>query len=151
MFVVRLAELNIEIKNKYDYIKDMCHDYITAGKADFCVSASDEEISAEGKGTSFDKGYLESLAIYRKIAEKIIEYNGFLLHGVAFEANKCGIAFLAKSGVGKSTHARLWKELLKNKMTIINGDKPLVRIIDEKIFAYGSAWAGKEKIHTKAI
>ena len=147
MFVVCLAEINIAIENKYDYIKNMCHDYITASKADFCVSVSDEEIQAEDKGTGFDKGYLESLAIYRKIAEKITQYNGFLLHGVVFEANKCGIAFLAKSGVGKTTHAKLWQELLKNEMTVINGDKPLVRIIDGKIFAYGSAWAGKENWH----
>lgn len=148
MFVVRLAELNISIENKYDYIKTMCRDYITDKKADFCVSASDEEIRAEGNGKNFDMGYLESLAIYRKIAKKIIEYNGFLLHGVVAEVNNCGIVFLARSGVGKSTHASLWKELLKDKMTIINGDKPLVRIIDEKIFAYGTAWAGKENLHT---
>lgn len=148
MFVVCLAELNIAIENKYDYIKDMCRDYITENKADFCVSASDEEINAEGNGQYFDKGYLESLAIYRKIAEKITQYNGFLLHGVAFEAKNCGIAFLAKSGVGKTTHAKLWKEMLNNEMTIINGDKPLIRIIDEKVFVYGSAWAGKEKLNT---
>jgi len=148
MFVICLADLNIAIENKYDYIKAMCRDYITDNKADFCVSASSEEILSEDKGTGFDKGYLESLAIYRKISEKIIEYGGFLLHGVVFEVNKCGVAFLARSGVGKSTHARLWKELLKNEMTIINGDKPLVRIIDEKIFAYGTAWAGKENLHT---
>lgn len=148
MFVICLAELNIAIENKYDYIKAMCRDYITDHKADFCVSVSDEEIQAEDKGTGFDKGYLESLAIYRKIAEKVIEYNGFLLHGVVAEVKQCGVAFLARSGVGKSTHARLWKELLKNEMTIINGDKPLIRIIDGKIFAYGTAWAGKENIHT---
>ncbi len=150
MFVVCLAELNIAIDNKYDYIKAMCRDYITDNKSDFCVSATDEEIQAEDKGTGFDKGYLESLAIYRKIAEKVPEYNGFLLHGVVAEVHKCGVAFLAKSGVGKSTHARLWKELLKEKMTIINGDKPLVRIMDDKIFAYGTAWAGKENLHTNA-
>lgn len=150
MFVVCLADLNIAIENKYDYIKAMCRDYITDNKADFCVSATDEEIQAEDKNTGFGKGYLESLAIYRKIAEKIIEYHGFLLHGVAVEVNQCGIVFLAKSGVGKSTHARLWKELLKNEMTIINGDKPLVRIMDDKIFAYGTAWAGKENLHTNA-
>lgn len=148
MFVVRLAELNIAIQNKHDYIKDMCHDYITADKADFCVSASDKEIDAEGKGKDFDRGYLESLAIYRKIAEQITQYNGFLLHGVVFETNKCGVVFLAQSGVGKSTHAMFWKELLKDKMIVVNGDKPLVRIIDGKIFAYGTAWAGKEKLHT---
>lgn len=148
MFVICLAELNIAIENKYDYIKAMCRDYITDNKANFCVFASDEEIQAENKGTGVDKGYLESLAIYRKIAEKVLEYNGFLMHGAVVEVNKCGVAFLARSGVGKSTHTKLWKELLKNEMTIINGDKPLVRIMDGKIFTYGTPWAGKENIHT---
>ncbi|MBQ9097327.1 MAG: hypothetical protein IJY55_02900 [Clostridia bacterium] len=148
MFVICLAELNIAIENKYDYIKAMCRDYITYNKADFCVSASDEEIQAEDKGTGFDRGYLESLAIYRKIAEKILDYNGFLMHGVVLDADGCGIAFLAKSGVGKSTHTNLWKQLLGDKMTVINGDKPLVRIAGDTVFAYGTPWAGKENIHT---
>ena len=148
MFVVRLAELNIGIENKYDYIYNMCGDYITDNVPDFTVWASDDEIMEEDNGTGFDRGYLESLAVYRKIAESILKYNGFLMHGVAVDVDGCGIAFLAKSGVGKSTHTRLWKELLKNLMTVVNGDKPLVRIIDGKIFAYGTAWAGKENLHT---
>lgn len=148
MFVVRLAELNIGIENKYDYIYNMCVDYITDNAPDFTISVSYDEIMEEDKGTGFYKGYLESLAVYRKIAERILKYNGFLMHGVAVDVGGCGIAFLAKSGVGKSTHTRLWKELLKNKMTVVNGDKPLIRMIDGKIFAYGTAWAGKENIHT---
>ena len=148
MFTVKLAELNIGIENNYDYIYKMCADYITDKKADFTVSVSYDEIMAEDKGTGFDKGYLESLAIYRKIAERILKYKGFLMHGVMADVSGCGIAFLAKSGVGKSTHTRLWKELLKDKMIIVNGDKPLLRIIDDKIFGYGTAWAGKENIHT---
>ena len=148
MFAVRLAELNIGIENKYDYIRKMCVDYITDKPVDFTVSVSDDEIMAEDNGTGFDGGYLESLAVYRKIAERILKYNGFLMHGVAVDVGGCGIAFLAKSGVGKSRHTKLWKILLKDKMIIVNGDKPLVRIIDDKIFAYGTAWAGKEHMHT---
>ena len=148
MFVICLAELHIAIANKYDYIKAMCRDYITDHKADFCLSASDAEIQAEDKGSGFDKGYLESLAIYRKIAEKILDYNGFLLHGALINVGGCGIAFLARSGVGKSTHIRLWHDLLGDKMVIVNGDKPLVRMIDGKVFAYGTPWAGKENMHT---
>lgn len=90
----------------------MCVDYITDNAPDFTLSASDNEIKEEDKGTSFDSGYLESLTIYRKIAERILKYNGFLMHGTAIDVGGCGIAFLAKSGVGKSTHTGLWKELL---------------------------------------
>lgn len=152
MFVVRLAELNIGIENKHDYIRNMCADYITENTPDFIVSASESEIAEEDRGRGFDSGYLESLAVYRKIAERIVEYDGFLMHGVFGDVAGCGIAFLARSGVGKSTHAAHWKTLLEDKLTIINGDKPLVRRIGDKIFAYGTPWAGKENIHvnTKA-
>ena len=148
MFVICLAELNIGVENKYNYIYDMCVDYITDNAPDFVVSASDDEIMEEDKGKGFDKGYLESLAIYRKIAERVIGYNCFLMHGVAVDVEGCGVVFLGKSGMGKTTHAKLWKEFLKDRMVIVNGDKPLVRIIDGKIFAYGTPWAGKENIHT---
>lgn len=148
MFIVRLAELNICIENKYEYIHNMCKDYLTKGPADFSVSVSEEEIMAEDKGPGFDRGYLESLAIYRKIAKKMLDYNGFLMHGVTVDVRGLGIAFLAKSGVGKSTHVSLWKKLLGDEMTIVNGDKPLVRISGNNIFSYGTPWAGKENIHT---
>ena len=148
MFIVRLAELNIGIENKYEYIYNMCVDYITDNTPDFSISVSDNEIMAESNGTIQHKGYLESLAIYRKIAEKTLDYRSFLLHGVVADVDGCGIALLAKSGIGKSTHAKLLTELLKDRICIINGDKPLIRIIEGKIFAFGSPWAGKENIHT---
>lgn len=148
MFTVRLAELNITINNKFEYIKKLCADYIVDAKADFIVEVTDAEIEAERECENNDKGYLEALAIYRKIAEKITEYNGFLMHGAVISVDDCGIAFLAKSGTGKTTHINLWSKLLKNKVTVINGDKPLVRVIDGKIYAYGTPWAGKEGLNS---
>lgn len=153
MFNICLAEIIVQIDNKYPYIKNLCKDYIVQGGLEnFSVSLTDAEIDAEDDGSGFDRGYLESLAIYRKIAEKIIEYDGFLMHGAVIEADDNGIAFLAKSGVGKTTHVRLWQQLLGDKMTVVNGDKPLVRMIDGKVYAYGTPWAGKENIQTnKAV
>ena len=90
---------------------------------------------------------MESLIIYKKIAEKIEAYDGFLAHGVLADAHGIGCLFLGKSGVGKTTHALLWKTLLKENFHIINGDKPLIRCIDGKFYGYGTPWAGKENIH----
>ena len=144
---MKLADLIIGIENKYDYIEKMCSDYITnRNDCDFIVSVTDEEIKKESE-EKFSLGYLESLAIYRKISEKIIEYNGFLMHGVVVDACSKGIIFCAKSGVGKSTHAMLWKKYLGDKCEIINGDKPLIRIIDGVVYAFGTPWCGKEGIN----
>ena len=41
----------------------------------------------------------------------------------------------------------LWQELLGDKMTVVNGDKPIVRFFDdepEMPYAYGTPWNGKE-------
>lgn len=145
MFYIKIADLNILIKNKYEYVELMCRDYVvpTVSAPELVIEATDDEIAAE-QTASYPNGYLESLAIYRKIAVKIFEYDGFLIHGVIIETDNTGIGFFAKSGVGKSTHASLWKELLRDKLTVINGDKPLVRFSDGKAYAYGTPWAGKE-------
>ncbi len=148
MFVIRIAELNIGIENKFSYIQDMCRDYIVNETPDFSVAVTDAEILKESKGSENNKGYFESLAIYRKIAEKVIGYNTFLLHGVVIDVEGCGVGFLAKSGTGKTTHMLLWKELLEAKVTVVNGDKPLIKVKDNKVFAYGTPWAGKEKLQT---
>lgn len=145
MFVIRMAELNIGIDNKYDYIENFCALYIiNSDKTDFTVSASDFEIESERNAPENPVGYLEALAIYRKIADKIIEYDGFLLHAAVLDFCGEGIAFLAKSGVGKSTHIKLWKSLFGDKALVVNGDKPIVRKIDGVFYAYGTPWAGKE-------
>lgn len=145
MFYIKIADLNILIKNKYEYVELMCRDYVvpTVSAPELVIEATDDEIAAE-QTASYPNGYLESLAIYRKIAVKIFEYNGFLMHGVIIETDNTGIGFFAKSGVGKSTHASLWKELLRDKLTVINGDKPLVRFSGGQAYAYGTPWAGKE-------
>jgi len=150
MFNIRLADVVFSIDNKYSYVEKMCTDYICddIGQVDICVT--DEEINAEKTEADSDRGYLESLAVYRKIAEKIIDYKGFLMHGAVVEADGTGVAFLAKSGVGKSTHMMLWEKCLGTKFKVINGDKPLIRLIDGKIYAYGTPWAGKEKLQTNA-
>ena len=152
MFKIKLADLTVEIDNKYTYIEEQCSGYITEGDADFCVSLSDEQIAAEAAGIaesagmdmSFNLGYLESLAVYRVIAEKLLDYDGFLLHSAVIDVNGRGIAFAARSGTGKTTHIRLWHRLLGDRCAVINGDKPLIRFIEGKPYAYGTPWAGKE-------
>ncbi len=151
MFNVRLADLVIRIENKYEYIEKMCKDYIVFDeKYNFSVSVTEEEIKREENEDCSHPAYLESLAIYRKIAEKIIDYNGFLLHGVVLETDDCGVAFCAKSGTGKSTHAALWLKFLGDRCSVINGDKPLIRIKDGRAVAYGTPWCGKEGVNKNA-
>ena len=96
--------------------------------------------------------YLETLAVCRKIAERMPEHNTFLFYGSCIAVDGAGYVFTAKSGTGKSTHTRLWRELLDNRATMVNDDKPLIRIADDDAIIYGTPWDGKHPLsHNIAV
>jgi hypothetical protein len=59
-----------------------------------------------------------------------------------------GVAYLftARSGTGKSTHTRLWRECFGDRCTMVNDDKPLLRISDGGVTVYGTPWNGKHRL-----
>ena len=145
MFYLKMADMNIRIQNHFPYIEEMCRDYIVPApeEVDFEVTTTKEEVLAEGEGGE-RPDYLETLAVYRKIADAIIDRDGFLMHGAVIEVHGAGIMFTALSGTGKSTHIRLWRKFFGKDCHIVNGDKPLIRLFDGKPVVYGTPWAGKE-------
>ena len=54
--------------------------------------------------------------------------------------------FTAKSGTGKSTHTRLWRKYLGKKAVMVNDDKPLLKITEEGVTAYGTPYNGKHRL-----
>ena len=146
MFYMRIAEMNIKVCNHFPYIENMCRDYVIPepDHIDFTVTTTQEEVMAEGEGEGGNPAYLETLAVYRKVADRIIDLGGFLMHGAVIEVYGNGIMFTAKSGTGKSTHIRLWKKYFGKDCHIVNGDKPLIRLYDGTPTVYGTPWAGKE-------
>lgn len=145
MFKMELAGVRIGIENRYAYIEEQCRAFtVSDGEVAFTVSVTEEEIREEASGGDFSDGYCESICIYRNICEQIAEHNVFLMHASVIEVDGYAYAFAAKSGVGKSTHTRLW---LKNvpHARVLNGDKPLMRLeVDGTITAFGTPWNGKE-------
>ena len=65
-----------------------------------------------------------------------------LLHASLVRRNGYGYAFIAKSGTGKSTHTALWMENLPD-CDLINDDNPVLRIVNGRVWLYGSPWSGK--------
>lgn len=86
-------------------------------------------------------------ALFRKFGDILPLNDAFVLHSALLDVGGVGVAFAAHSGTGKSTHLNLWQQLLGDKMTIVNGDKPIVRFFEdepETSYAYGTPWNGKE-------
>lgn len=65
-------------------------------------------------------------------ARALLNYNGFCLHSSAIAVDNKAVLFAAKSGTGKSTHTRLWREYFgEDKAVMINDDKPAIRLMDD--------------------
>ena len=156
MIKIRLADTVIAIENRYRYLELQCGGYTVPPETseDFSVCASEEEIDKtialspeEIKDCNDLRGYAESICVYRAICMRLPDYDAFLFHGVAIEVNGKAYLFSAPSGVGKSTHLRFWMQEYKNKVIIINGDKPILRRKNGIFMVYGTPWAGKEGWH----
>lgn len=65
-----------------------------------------------------------------------------MMHASLVRQNGYGYAFIAKSGTGKSTQVSMWLRYLPG-CDLMNDDNPIVRIIDNKAYIYGSPWSGK--------
>ena len=154
----RFAGRTVQVRSLYREVHDFCRDYRAEGTPAFTVVTVPGDIDFERKKSAredrtagrpvraFPDWYLEELAVYRKIAERMPEYNTVLFHGSAIAVEGEGYLFTAKSGTGKSTHARLWRELLGERAVMVNDDKPLIRVTDAGAIVCGTPWDGKHRL-----
>ena len=70
-------------------------------------------------------------------------YNVVLMHASVTMNNGYGYLFLGKSGTGKSTHSKLWRQYIEGS-DLLNDDNPAVRAFDDgRVVVYGTPWSGK--------
>ena len=144
--VIKIAGLSIGLEYDYEYTLEYVKDYVTNEPPLFTVSSSAEDIKFEHEysGIKIPNKYAENIVIYRKIAEKLPEYDALVFHGAVLEYDGVAYAVTAHSGVGKTTHTRLWLSEFPDKAKILNGDKPILRIIDGVVYAAATPWQGTE-------
>ncbi len=135
-FTLKIAGRIIAVSAIYETSRDYCREYLCSGEADFAVSIAPEDIAREAdisrrtQGRGFPAAYLEAIAIQRKIAEGLFDHGVLLFHGSVVAVDGEGYLFTATSGTGKSTHARLWRELLGQRAVMVNDDKPFLSFGD---------------------
>ena len=125
MQVYRMAERNIGVESLFDRVQRRCAPYAAEGEPDFVVRIAPQDIDRERSLSArehelegrpprnWSDAYLEDLAVYRRIAERMPLYDTFLCHGSAVAVDGRGYLFAAPSGTGKSTHAQLWQDMLQ--------------------------------------
>ena len=150
-FTIELAGATIAITALHDDVRNLCRDYIVPRTAaDIAVATAQADIEFEHSRTDeeFSDGYLETLAVYRKIAAAMAARDTFLMHGSVLAVGNEAYMFTAPSGTGKTTHSRLWLSGIPGSY-IVNGDKPLITISEDAAIAHGTPWCGKEGWNTK--
>jgi len=127
-------------------------------KADILVQTTQKDIDYERERSAredekegvpirhFSDSYLETLAVYRQLAEQLLDYSTLLFHGSVIAVDGVGYLFTAKSGTGKSTHTRLWREYFGERAIMVNDDKPLLQINEGGVTVYGTPWDGKHRL-----
>lgn len=157
----RIAGKRIAVHSVYPDVQQYCADYritddgsepdfsvrITQADIDFERERSAREDRAAGRPVqNFPDDYLEELAVYRQIAEQMPSFDTVLMHGSVIAADGEAFLFTAKSGTGKSTHTRLWREMLGARAVMVNDDKPLLHIGSDGVTAYGTPYNGKHRL-----
>lgn len=148
--VYKFGGIPVLVKYRGKYFGESCKDYLSEEEPMFEILATDEDLEYERQHAEEDieysKSYLEHTAVYRKFCEKSVDYKVVLCHGSVLEYKGEAYLFTAPSGTGKSTHTRLWREYFGNDVIMINDDKPLLRLEEDGIYAYGTPWDGKHHI-----
>ncbi len=162
-FQITLAGQPLGIRSMYDEVFHLCRDYLSdTPEPSFYIVTKPEDIrfeqekslreaALEGKpAILYPDPYLETLAVYRKIAARMPDYDTWLIHGSAVAVGEETFLFTAASGTGKTTHTRLWLEQIPSAY-VVNGDKPLLRIRDGLCEVCGTPWSGKENMNRNAM
>lgn len=159
-FTIALAGKNVAIRSRSETFLPFFEAYLTDGPADIQVTTSMDDIIYERNRsarearieglprTKYPDAYLETLSIYRKIATAMLDYDTMLFHGSAISVDGEGFLFTAKSGTGKSTHTRLWREQFGERAVMINDDKPLLKVEEDRVMVCGTPWNGKHGLGT---
>ena len=159
-FKIKIAGRVIGVNSLFESTRDYCRAYLTEEKADFSLTVTredltfeqeqyDEEAREEGfRLRKFTDPFLERTAIQRKTAEFLFDDRVLMLHGSVVAVDGEGYLFTARSGTGKSTHTRLWRETFGQRAVMVNDDKPFLRIERSQVLVCGAPWSGKHGLDT---
>ena len=124
----------------------LCAEYAVdhTSSPDIVICAADYRTPTKFTATKELVAYMESgFQFYREL----LHFNGFYLHASAVSYGGRAYLFSGPSGVGKSTHTGLWQSTFGDEVKIFNDDKPALRRMEERWYAYGTPWCGKNHIN----
>lgn len=142
----KIADLIVDYTAKYEDLEKLSEQFKYSGEkeADITLAVPNKHLenllSRSVEGTTISG--IENLAMSSEFNRAAIKYGVMLVHSSALIYNNEAYLFSADSGVGKSTHTKLWLKAFGDKVHIMNDDKPVVRLYDDHAQAYGTPFDG---------
>ena len=146
-FKIKIVDKVLEINAFNESTKRYCKDFLSEEESNYVITMTEEDLKNERTTSETGKVYVneEISALYRRIANLLVEENIVVFHGSSFMVDNNGLLITARSGVGKSTHSRNLKEYIGDRFIYINDDKPLLKVNENSVTVYGTPWNGKER------
>ena len=154
-FTAKIADTVVAVCAKFANTRKYCKGYLYEAVPDLSISVTQADIDMEREKyycelkmeglpeQSITEEALEITAVQRKLAEQLFDRGVLVFHGSVVAVDGQGYLFTAKSGTGKSTHTRFWRETFGDRAVMVNDDKPFLRLAETGVLVYGSPWNGK--------
>ena len=154
-FQMKIAGAVARVRTRFASTESYFSRYLTAEAPEFTIAPTAEDLQFEQdfkhreaieegiRPRVYAEPHLERVAIQRQFAEFLLRRDTLLLHGSTVAADGGAYLFTAKCGTGKSTHTRLWCQILGQRARMVNDDKPFLQLGQGEVVAYGSPWNGK--------
>ena len=107
----------------------------------------DEKLYRPDMWPALDENDVDYMESGRQFYLRLLRYNGLMLHASAAALGGRAYLFSGPCGRGKSTHTRLWQQTFGEAVQVFNDDKPALRRLDGRWYAYGTPWCGKDGIN----
>ncbi len=120
----KIADLIVEMNPKYNNTLELAKPFLYYGsrEADFELKVSDKYLdqlmSKAAEGVTVEQ--MENFALSGIFNRAAINYGTMLIHSSALIYDDGAYLFSGDSGVGKSTHTRLWLKAFGDKVHIMN-------------------------------
>lgn len=143
----RIAGLTVKM-DAFGITRDLAQPYgiDSCSQADITIEADLREMKALYPHVADE--VFEYIVTGKDFYAKLTDFDGMMLHASAIAVDGKAYLFSADSGVGKSTHTKLWQQVFgEEQVVIINDDKPALRLREGVWYVYGTPWSGKHTVN----
>lgn len=142
----RIADLVVKM-DSFGRTETQAASYLINEESEYDILIESKRSSLKMMYPDMDDDVCEYISTSHSFYSQLIMHDGMMLHSSAVAVDGWAYLFTAPSGTGKSTHTKLWLDMLGERAFILNDDKPALRFFDGKLYAYGTPWSGKTDLN----